>query len=126
MKVLLDTHTFLWALSAPDRLSVRAREAIASSERFWSVASIGEVLIKVQSGKLPMPLPAGGYLTSKMSANAVRVLPVRLDHVLKVEELPMHHRDPFDRILIAQSRQEKMPLVTSDAIFARYPIEVIW
>jgi len=73
-----------------------------------------------------MPLPAGGYLTSKMSANAVRVLPVRLDHVLKVEELPMHHRDPFDRILIAQSRQEKMPLVTSDAIFARYPIEVIW
>jgi PIN domain nuclease of toxin-antitoxin system len=126
MKVLLDTHTFLWALSDPNRLSARAREAIASSQRFWSVASIWEVLIKVQSGKLPMPLPASDYLTSKMSANGVKALPVRLDHVLRVGELPMHHRDPFDRILIAQSQQEKMPVVTSDAIFARYPIEVIW
>src|SRR5580693_7118481 len=105
MKVLLDTHTFLWALSDPDRLSARALETIASSERFWSVASIWEALIKVQSGKLPMPLPAGAYLTSKMSANGVSVLPIRLEHVLQVEELPMHHRDPFDRILIAQSRQ---------------------
>jgi PIN domain nuclease of toxin-antitoxin system len=126
MKVLLDTHTFLWALSDPDRLSARARETIASSERFWSVASIWEALIKVQSGKLPLPLPAGSYLTSKMFANSVSVLPVRLEHVLRVEQLPMHHRDPFDRILVAQSQQEKMPVITSDAVFTRYPIEVIW
>lgn len=126
MKVLLDTHIFLWALGDPDRLSARARDAIASSERFWSVASIWEALIKVQSGKLPMPLPAGDYLTSKMSANGVSLLPVRLEHVLAVEKLPMYHRDPFDRILIAQSRREKMPMVTSDAAFARYSVDVIW
>jgi PIN domain nuclease of toxin-antitoxin system len=126
MKVLLDTHTFLWALSCPDRLSARAREAIASSERFWSVASIWEALIKVQSGKLPMPLPAGGYLTSKMSANGVSVLTIRLEHVLRVEELPMHHRDSFDRVLIAQCIEEDWPIITSDPVFKKYPIRVIW
>jgi PIN domain nuclease of toxin-antitoxin system len=126
MKVLLDTHTFLWALSDPVRLSTRARETIAASERFWSQASIWEVLIKVQSGKLPMPLPAGNYLMSKMSANGMSVLPIGLDHVLRVEELPMHHRDPFDRMLIAQCVEEDWPIVTSDPVFKKYPIRVIW
>jgi PIN domain nuclease of toxin-antitoxin system len=126
MKALLDTHTFLWALGDPDRLSTRAREAIASSERFWSVASIWEALIKVQSGKLPMPLPAGSYLTSRMSANGMRVLPIRVEHVLRVEELPMHHRDPFDRMLIAQCVEENWPIITSDPVFKKYPVRVIW
>ncbi len=126
MKALLDTHTFLWALGDPDRLSTRAREAIASSERFWSVASIWEALIKVQSGKLPMPLPAGSYLTSRMSANGMRVLPIRVEHVLRVEELPMHHRDPFDRMLIAQCMEENWPIITSDPVFKKYPVRVIW
>jgi PIN domain nuclease of toxin-antitoxin system len=126
MKVILDTHTFLWALSDPDRLSVRARETIASSERFWSVASIWEALIKVQSGKLPMPLPASAYLMSKMSANGVSLLPIRLEHVVRVEELPVHHRDPFDRLLIAQCVEEDCPVITSDPVFKQYPIRVIW
>ncbi|MFZ0815944.1 MAG: type II toxin-antitoxin system VapC family toxin [Candidatus Sulfotelmatobacter sp.] len=126
MKVLLDTHTFLWALGDPDRLSTRAREAIASSERFWSVASIWEALLKVQSGKLPMPLPAGSYLTSKMSANGMSLLPIRVEHVLRVEELPMHHRDPFDRMLIAQCMEENWPIITSDPVFKKYQIRVIW
>jgi PIN domain nuclease of toxin-antitoxin system len=126
MKVILDTHTFLWALSDPDRLSARARETIASSERFWSVASIWETLIKVQSGKLPMPLPAGSYLTSRMSANGMSVLPIRLEHVLRVEELPMHHRDPVDRVIVAQCIEEGWPIVTSDSVFKNYPIRVIW
>jgi PIN domain nuclease of toxin-antitoxin system len=126
MKVILDTHTFLWALSDPDRLSVRARETIASSERFWSVASIWEALVKVQSGKLLMPLPASGYLMSRMSANGVTLLPIRLEHVVRVEELPMHHRDPFDRLLIAQCVEEGWPIVTSDPVFKQYPVRVIW
>jgi PIN domain nuclease of toxin-antitoxin system len=126
MKVILDTHTFLWALSDPDRLSVRARETIASSERFWSVASIWEALIKVQSGKLPMPLPASAYLMSKMSANGVSLLPIRLEHVVRVEELPLHHRNPFDRLLIAQCVEEGWPIVTSDPVFKQYPVRVIW
>jgi PIN domain nuclease of toxin-antitoxin system len=126
MKVLLDTHTFLWALADPVRLSLRARETIALSERYWSVASIWEGLIKVQSGKLPLPLPAGGYLLSKMSANGMSLLPIRLEHVLRVQELPMHHRDPFDRLLIAQCVEEDWPIVTSDPVFKQYPIRVIW
>ena len=126
MKVLLDTSTFLWGLSAPEKLSLAARNAVASSERFLSVASIWEVLIKVTIGKLPLPVPAGNYLTAKMSANGVSVLSIKLEHVLQIEKLQLHHRDPFDRILIAQSLQEGWPLITSDPVFKRYPIRVIW
>lgn len=126
MKVILDTNTFLWGLSAPERLSVAARNTVASSERFLSVASIWEILIKVQTGKLPFPVPAGNYLTAKMSANGVSVLSIKLEHVLQIEKLQLHHRDPFDRILIAQSLQEGWPIVTSDLVFKEYPIRVIW
>jgi PIN domain nuclease of toxin-antitoxin system len=126
MKVLLDTNTFLWALSAPEKLSLGARNAVASSERFLSVASIWEVLIKVRNGKLPFPVPAGNYLTTKMSTNSVSVLSIKLEHVLQIEKLQLHHRDPFDRILIAQSLEEGWPIITSDPVFKRYPIRVIW
>ncbi len=126
MKVLLDTNTFLWGLSAPEKLSLTARNVITSSERFLSVASIWEVLIKVRTGTLPLPLPAGDYLTSKISANGVSVLSIKLEHVLQIEKLQLHHRDPFDRILIAQSVEEGWPIITSDPMFKQYPIRVIW
>jgi len=126
MKVLLDTNTFLWGLSAPEKLSVAARSAVASSERFLSVASIWEALIKARIGKLPLPAPAGEYLITKMSANGVNILSIRLEHVLQIEKLQLHHRDPFDRILIAQSLQEGWPIITSDPVFKDYPIRVIW
>lgn len=126
MKVLLDTNTFLWGLSAPERLSLTARNAVASSERFLSVASIWEVLIKARIGKLPLPVPAGNYLTAQMSANGVSVLSIKLEHVLQIEGLQLHHRDPFDRVLIAQSLEESWPIITSDPVFKKYPIRVIW
>lgn len=126
MKVLLDTNTFLWGLGAPERLSVTARNAVASSERFLSLASIWEVLIKVRIGKLPLPDPAGDYLLRQMSSNGVDVLSIKLEHVLEIEKLPLHHRDPFDRVLIAQSLAEGWPIITSDPMFKKYPIRVIW
>lgn len=126
MKALLDTNTFLWGLSAPEKLSLAARNAVASSERFLSVASIWEALIKVRIGKLPLPVPAGDYLTAKMSANGVSVLSIKLEHVLQIEKLQLHHRDPFDRVIIAQSLQEGWPIITSDPVFKMYPIRVIW
>ncbi len=126
MRVLLDTHTFLWGLTEADKLSAVARRTIASSETFLSAASIWEALIKVQAGKLPLPLPAGEYLTSKMRANGVSVLPVKLEHVLRIESLELHHRDPFDRMLIAQSLEEGWPIITADPVFRDYPIRVIW
>jgi PIN domain nuclease of toxin-antitoxin system len=126
MRVLLDTHTFLWAVTDEKKLSRSAHNVIASSESWWSVVSLWESLQKAQTGKLRLPMPAGPFLTSELSLNHVRLLPVTLSHVLRVEELPLHHRDPFDRLLIAQSIEEGWPIVTADPWFGRYPVQVIW
>jgi PIN domain nuclease of toxin-antitoxin system len=127
MKALLDTHTFLWAISGDERLSQRARQVFVGPIDLWlSVASIWEILIKVQIGKMPLPLPTGPYIVKKLVENRIETLAVSRDHVLRVETLPMHHSDPFDRMLIAQSLEEKLPLATAHRIFKRYPVEVIW
>jgi PIN domain nuclease of toxin-antitoxin system len=126
MKVLLDTHTFIWALIDEGRLSPRARRLMGASELWWSVVSLWEAIQKAQLGKLSVPLPAGPFLSGQLISNHVRLLPVSLSHVLRVEELPLHHRDPFDRLLIAQSIEEGWPIITADPWFARYPVEVIW
>jgi PIN domain nuclease of toxin-antitoxin system len=126
VKVLLDTHVFLWAITAPEKLSPATRRLIDSSERFWSVASLWEALIKVQVGKLPLSLPAGTFLVSQLRANGVSILPIKLEHALRVETLASYHRDPFDRMLIAQSLEENLPLITADPIFEKYPVRRIW
>jgi len=127
MKALLDTHTFLWAISGDKRLSRRAAEVFAGPSDLWlSVASIWEVLIKVQVGKMSLPVPTGPYIVKKLVENRIKTLGVSRDHVLKVETLAMHHHDPFDRMLIAQSLEEDLPLVTSDAAFKNYPMRIIW
>jgi PIN domain nuclease of toxin-antitoxin system len=87
---------------------------------------VWEILTKVQIGKLSLPRPTGPFVTSRLAANGVQILPVTLEHVLRIESLELYHRDPFDRVLIAQSIEEKLPLVTADPHFARYPVEVIW
>lgn len=127
MKALLDTHTFLWAIAEEERLSPRARQIYTGKNDLWlSVASIWEIVIKVRAGKLLLPQPSGPYVVRELAKNRIEVLPVNLDHVLRFEDLPVYHRDPFDRILIAQSLEEKLPLVTADPVFNRYPVEVIW
>jgi len=127
MKALLDTHTFLWAIADEGKLSRRAQQIYTDSNDLWlSVASLWEILIKVQAGKLLLPQPAGSYLVRKLSQNRIEVLPITLDHVLKTESLPFHHRDPFDRVIIAQGIKEKWPIVTADPWFARYPVDAIW
>ena len=127
MKALLDTHTFLWAISDDARLSSRAAEVFVGPADLWfSVASIWEILIKAKMGKIPLPSPVGPYILKKMRENLIEVLPVGLDHVLRVETLPSHHSDPFDRILIAQGLEEKLPIVTADRAFSSYPVQIIW
>jgi PIN domain nuclease of toxin-antitoxin system len=127
MKALLDTHTFLWAISGNQKLSQRASEIFAGPSDLWlSVASIWEILIKVQIGKMSLPGPVGPYLVKKLTENRIETLPVRVDHVMRIERLLPHHRDPFDRILIAQSVEESLPIITSDAVFRDYPVRVIW
>ncbi len=127
MRALLDTHTFLWAITGDKRLSRRAQEIFAGPSDLWfSVVSVWEILIKVQIGKLDLPVPAGRYILKKLAENKIETLPISLDHVLKSEALPMHHRDPFDRMVIAQSLTEDLPLVTADPHFEKYQIHSIW
>src|ERR1700691_3548471 len=113
MKALLDTHTFLWAIAQEGKLSRRAQQVYTGSNDLWlSVARVWEILIKVQTGRLLLPQPSGPYLVKTLHKDQIEVLPVTLDHVLQVESLPLHHRDPFDRLLIAQRIEEGWPIVT--------------
>jgi PIN domain nuclease of toxin-antitoxin system len=127
MKAILDTHAFLWALAGDARMSRHAREIFAgSADLSLSIASIWEILIKVQSGRLNFPRPAGPYVLSRLAENRIKTLSISIDHLLTIERLPLHHRDPFDRMLIAQSMEEDWPIITADPMFKQYPIHVIW
>jgi PIN domain nuclease of toxin-antitoxin system len=118
MRLLLDTHIFLWIATNDPRLSTRACRLIsAADERFVSSASIWEAAIKAGLGKLDIDV---GELIRAISASGIRELPVRAVHGAAVRDLPHHHRDPFDRLLVAQARHEPLRLVTADAHLARY------
>jgi PIN domain nuclease of toxin-antitoxin system len=90
------------------------------------VASIWEVIAKVQPGTMSPPRPAGSFITSELAGSGVQILPVTLDHLSRVESLDPHHRDPFDRMLVAQSIEENLPVVTADPSFKCYPVQEIW
>ncbi len=126
MKVLIDTHVLLWGLQDEAKLSRRVRALLPAADVWMSVASLWEIIAKVQVGRLTLPSPVGDYLSGKLRANGVSVLPLTFDHVRRLEEIPLHHRDPFDRILIAQSIDERLPLVSADPQFAKYSVELIW
>jgi PIN domain nuclease of toxin-antitoxin system len=126
MKVLIDTHVLLWGLQDEAKLSRRVRVLLPAAEVWISVASLWEIIAKVQVGKLILPSPVGDYLAAKLTANGVSVLSLSFDHVRRLEQLPLHHRDPFDRILIAQSLNESIPLVSADPQFEKYQVEIIW
>ena len=128
MKVLLDTHVFLWAIREDERLSLRAREIFIAgrNELLLSVASIWEILLKVQVGKIRFEEPAVGYLKRQILKNNIRMLPILIDHVARLESLPLHHRDPFDRILVAQCMEGSLSLLSADPLMKRYSVPVIW
>jgi PIN domain nuclease of toxin-antitoxin system len=91
-----------------------------------SVASIWEIVVKAARGKLPFPQPAARYLREQIRQTRVEVLPIILSHVFRLESLPMRHRDPFDRILVAQALEERIPLVSRDRILRAYGVELLW
>lgn len=127
MKLLLDTHTFLWWAEQPERLSNSAVTACKdpSNELFLSVASIWEIQVKVQLGKLKLKLPLTD-LIREQQRNLIQVITITQSHVFELDQLPPHHRDPFDRILIAQSRVENLILLTADAMIKQYSVQVFW
>jgi PIN domain nuclease of toxin-antitoxin system len=128
LRALLDTHAFLWWITDDSRLSERAREFISDGENelLFSAASGWEVAIKAGLGKIELSEDLERFLTEQLHRNAVGVLPVNLGHAMGVYGLPDHHRDPFDRLLVAQCVSERLPLLSRDTAFQRYPVEVIW
>lgn len=127
MRLLLDTHTFLWFYAGDSQLSATAVAHIAdpTNDCFLSIASIWEIGIKTGIGKLTV---RGGIaqLEDFMETNALGLLPITFPHIQALQQLPHHHRDPFDRLLIAQALTERLTLLTRDAVFQQYPASLMW
>ncbi len=127
-KVLLDTHTFIWWIENAPQLSANAIKLIedVKNECYLSLASSWEMAIKASIGKLKFSLPLHDYIPHHMTENNFTQLNISFRHVSKVESLPWHHRDPFDRLLAVQAIEEKMVMVSADKIFDEYEIARIW
>ena len=128
MRYLLDTSAFLWYVSDYQRLSFVATQLLNDpvTDIHLSLASIWEVAIKFNKGKLDLPLPFGDFVNVTILSYSLRTLNIQIPHLRRVARMPLHHRDPFDRPLIAQSMVENIPVITSDAAFDQYSIERIW
>jgi PIN domain nuclease of toxin-antitoxin system len=128
VKLLLDTPAFLWWIGDDARLSAPSREAIADpgNEVSFSVASAWELAIKTGLGRFEPDGDLGPFLEDQIQRNAFRVLPVKLEHAVSVSSLPAHHRDPFDRLLVAQAAAEGMTLVSRDPQLRKYDAPTLW
>ena len=127
-RLLLDTHTFLWWDSDPARLSARVLGLCRDPSilLFLSLVSLWEIQIKSGLGKLPLSLPLADIVRSQQAQHGLRLLPITPAHIYALDTLPPHHRDPFDRLLIAQALTESLPLASVDALIAPYPVRLIW
>ncbi len=128
MKLLLDTNVFIWASIDPDRLSPRATREISNpyNQRYVSIASFWEMQIKQDLGKLPLPGRINEYGSAWMKKLAAEMLLIELPHIGKLADLPPHHRDPFDRIILAQAKFGNFDVVSADSSFSLYDIALIW
>jgi PIN domain nuclease of toxin-antitoxin system len=128
MKYLLDTSVFLWALAAPGKLNRRARNLLSNEREglFLSAASSWEISLKFGLGKLELPEPPAKYVPKWMLNWGIHALDISHLHALAVGDLPLHHQDPFDRILIVQAMAEGMVLLTADRMFEKYSVKTLW
>ena len=128
MRLVLDTHVLLWWIDGDPRISDRAQALISDADNTVSVsvASVWEIAIKAGLGQLEVPPDLRGYLRRQLARNDFELLPVLFEHAVAVRDLPLHHRDPFDRLLIAQARIERLNLVSRDARMKAYEIDVLW
>jgi PIN domain nuclease of toxin-antitoxin system len=128
MKVLLDTHAFLYFISGSPDLSTVARITIESpnNERLLSVASLWEIAIKVSIQKLQIGMTMSELVKREVHGNAIQVLAIEADHLDRLSSLPFHHKDPFDRLMIAQSFAANVPLISKDSAFGAYGVKTIW
>src|SRR5436190_1038941 len=127
MRVLLDTHAFLWWANEDQRLSASARDAIAAAtDAFLSVASSWEIAIKVSQQRLTLPGPIERFVLEQLGLNGFQLLHVDLDDVARIATLPFHHRDPFDRMLVAQALNDELTIVSADPVFKKYGVKRVW
>jgi len=129
LRLLLDTHTFLWWSSQRGaKLSERARDLLAdgTTDVSFSVVSAWEIAIKVGAGRLDLPDAVERYVPDRIRHHGFDLLPVELSHVFRAGTLPPIHRDPFDRMLVAQAQVEGLPILTADPAISRYDVETIW
>ena len=127
MKLLLDTHAFLWYITEDSRLSEAVANTIRqkSNEVFLSVVSVWEILVKHQLGKLPLPAPPNEYIRDRREKHQIGSLPLEEASLRYLLPLPMHHRDPFDRMLICQALHHDLEIVTVDQEFSQYPVRIL-
>ena len=128
MNLLLDTHTFIWWADVPEKLSANALTALEDENNrlILSVVSVWEMQIKSQLMKLKLSLPLKDLIESQQQANELEILPVRIEHVLALDSLPLHHKDPFDRLLVAQSMVEQTAIVSIDSKLSAYSVSLLW
>ena len=128
MKYLLDTMVWLWSVGSVGRIGDEGLHILedGESEVYLSVVSSWEIAIKARLGKCRLPAPPDRYIPRKLAEQGIHALPVSLDHSLKVYGVPLYHRDPFDHLLIAQAMMEEMVILTSDRVFEKYPVDVLW
>lgn len=128
MNLLLDTHTFLWFIIGSSNITANARALIEAeaNAKFFSIVSLWEIAIKVSIGKLTLSAPFEELFPKQLNNNGIELLNIKVEHTAKVTTLPYHHRDPFDRLLIAQTMVEQMHIVSADPFFDAYSITRLW
>lgn len=128
MRLLLDSHAFLWFILGDQRLSDRARLAIAAADTdvLISPATLWEMAIKVRLGKYTLPGPFGPFMDTQLSSNRIRLLPIEVRHTAILASMPFHHRDPFDRLIVAQALAESIGVVSVDAMLDAYGVSRLW
>jgi PIN domain nuclease of toxin-antitoxin system len=128
MKLLLDTHTFLWWDSDPNRIPAATLSLMQESnnELLVSLVSFWEIQIKTQLGKLTLKTTLSSIILEQQKENGILILPITLPHILELDNLPQYHKDPFDRLLIAQSRQENAMIISKDSTFNQYDCQILW
>jgi PIN domain nuclease of toxin-antitoxin system len=127
MKYLLDTNIFLWSLDSFQKLNEGAQKVLRGGQDiFLSAASSWEISIKVALGKLNLPKLPSTLIPEAMARLSIQALVISHSHTLALEQLPNHHKDPFDRLLVAQARSEDMTLMTADPLCAKYPVDILW
>ena len=128
MKYLLDTIVWLWSVGSSEKIGDKGLEILANGDEevYFSAASSWEIAIKARLGKFRLPEEPIRYVPKRLAEQGIHSLSVTQSHSLRVYDLPLHHHDPFDRLIIAQALSEEMVILTSDHVFKKYPVEVLW